>query len=212
MAIEKGFSGLCVSFAATIFTVILVSILTPHVGEAIMKWTSVDEVIEKNCMEIFAPAEIAEKEDVSLQEQIQTIEQAELPEFFKQILLENNNRGNLWDTRSGTICRLYQQLYYEDCNQCNRFFDDICFPYNRSEDDFVYIGCDHKDSDPAWIEPMGRSGTWIFSRVIFVWMFFLVLTLFGGTPLGAECFRQIQSSRFLSELYRANVILREMLL
>ena len=57
-----------------------------------MKWTSVDEVIEKNCMEIFAPAEIAEKEDVSLQEQIQTIEQAELPEFFKQILLENNNR------------------------------------------------------------------------------------------------------------------------
>ena len=62
------------------------SILTPHVGEAIMKWTSVDEVIEKNCMEIFAPAEIAEKEEVSLQEQIQTIEQAELPEFFKQIL------------------------------------------------------------------------------------------------------------------------------
>ncbi len=57
-----------------------------------MKWTSVDEVIEKNCMEIFAPAEIAEKEDVSLQEQIQTIEQAELPEFFKQILLENYNR------------------------------------------------------------------------------------------------------------------------
>ena len=67
---RKGFFRLCVSFAATIFTVILVSILTPHVGEAIMKWTSVDEVIEKNCMEIFAPAEIAEKEDVSLQEQI----------------------------------------------------------------------------------------------------------------------------------------------
>ena len=89
---RKGFFRLCVSFATTIFTVILVSILTPHVGEAIMKWTSVDEVIEKNCMEIFAPAEIAEKEDVSLQEQIQTIEQAELPEFFKQILLENNNR------------------------------------------------------------------------------------------------------------------------
>ena len=78
---RKGFFRLCVSFAATIFTVILVSILTPHVGEAIMKWTSVDEVIEKNCMEIFAPAEIAEKEDVSLQEQIQTIEQAGLPEF-----------------------------------------------------------------------------------------------------------------------------------
>lgn len=50
---RKGFFRLCVSFVATIFTVILVSILTPHVGEAIMKWTSVDEVIEKNCMEIF---------------------------------------------------------------------------------------------------------------------------------------------------------------
>ena len=42
---RKGFFRLCVSFVATIFTVILVSILTPHVGEAIMKWTSVDEVI-----------------------------------------------------------------------------------------------------------------------------------------------------------------------
>ena len=60
---RKGFFRLCVSFVATIFTVILVSILTPHVGEAIMKRTSVDEVIEKNCMEIFAPAEIAEKEE-----------------------------------------------------------------------------------------------------------------------------------------------------
>lgn len=55
---RKGFFRLCVSFVATIFTVILVSILTPHVGEAIMKWTSVDEVIEKNCMEIFAPADM----------------------------------------------------------------------------------------------------------------------------------------------------------
>ena len=63
---RKGFFRLCVSFATTIFTVILVSILTPHVGEAIMKWTSVDEVIEKNCMEIFAPAEIAEKEDMEM--------------------------------------------------------------------------------------------------------------------------------------------------
>ena len=63
---RKGFFRLCVSFVATIFTVILVSILTPHVGEAIMKWTSVDEVIEKNCMEIFAPAEIAEKEDMEM--------------------------------------------------------------------------------------------------------------------------------------------------
>ena len=89
---RKGFFRLCVSLAATILTVILVGILTPYVGEAIMKWTTVDEAVQEKCTEIFTPAEISEKENVSLQEQIQTIEQAELPEFFKQILLENNNR------------------------------------------------------------------------------------------------------------------------
>ena len=162
MAIEKGFSGFVVSFATTIFTVILVSILTPHVGEAIMKWTSVDEVIEKIAWR-FCTGGDCRKGRCFPSRADSDNRTGRTSRIFSSRSFWKTITGNLWDTRSGTICRLYQQLYYEDCDQCNRFFDDLCFPYNRSEDDFVYIGCDHKDSDPAWIEPMGRSGTWIFS-------------------------------------------------
>ena len=45
---RKGFFRLCVSFTVTILTVILVVILTPYAGDAIVRWTEIDEVIREN--------------------------------------------------------------------------------------------------------------------------------------------------------------------
>ncbi len=208
---RKGFFRLCVSLAATILTVILVGILTPYVGEAIMKWTTVDEAVQEKCMEIFTPAEISEKENVSLQEQIQTIEQAELPEFFKQILLENNNREiyeilgveQFADYISGYITR----------TAINVMAFLVTFVLITIVVRMTLFTLDVITKIPILhgLNRWAGAALGLVMGVILVWIFFLVITLLGGTAFGAECFRQIQSSRFLSGLYKANVILKEML-
>ena len=177
-----------------------------------MKWTSVDEVIEKNCMEIFAPAEIAEKEDVSLQEQIQTIEQAGLPEFFKQVLLENNNREIYGILGAERFADYISSYITRTVINVIAFLTTFVFLTIVVRMTLFTLDVITKIPILHGLNRWAGAALGFFLGVIFVWMFFLVLTLFGGTPLGAECFRQIQSSRFLSELYRANVILREMLL
>lgn len=205
---RKGFFRLCVSFTVTILTVILVVILTPYAGDAIVRWTEIDEVIRETCMEALVPEEIAEAETVSLQEQINMIEHAELPEFFRKMLVENNNS------------EVYAMLGVE------RFADYIASSVARITINvmaflvtFIVITIvvrmtlftlDVVTKIPV-VRGMNRwagAGLGIVMGMILVWIFFMSITLFGHTPFGTECFRQIQSSRFLSELYQMNMILK----
>lgn len=206
---RKGFFRLCVSFTVTILTIILVAILTPYAGEAIAKWTDIDEEIRGKCMEVLMPEKIAEAENVSLQEQIEMIEHAELPEFFRKVLLENNNS------------EVYALLGVE------RFADYIGSYIARLVINVVaflvtfimitivvrmtLFTLDVVTKIPV-VRGLNRwagAGLGIVMGMILVWMFFMVITLFGHTSFGVECFRQIQSSRFLSELYQMNMILKE---
>lgn len=43
--------------------------------------------------------------------------------------------------------------------------------------------------------------------LIIVWLLFILLTVFGGTKIGQECFTMMNESSFLSALYNNNLIL-----
>ena len=52
----KGFFRIGISLIAAVLTIVLVSLLTPYISAAIIKWTPADEMIEKKCVDFFMPS------------------------------------------------------------------------------------------------------------------------------------------------------------
>ena len=52
----KGFFKIGLSLLSTVITLVLVSILTPYVGDALAKYTPIDEMVEQKCLETFTSA------------------------------------------------------------------------------------------------------------------------------------------------------------
>lgn len=64
----RGFLKIMISLGSTVLTVILVAILTPKVGDAIIKFTPIDEMIEERCIGALMPdltAELFEGKDLT---------------------------------------------------------------------------------------------------------------------------------------------------
>lgn len=64
----RGFLKIGISLLSTIVTIILVAVLTPKVGDTIIKVTPIDEMIEERCIEALMPdltAEIFEGKDLT---------------------------------------------------------------------------------------------------------------------------------------------------
>lgn len=64
----RGFFKIGMSLISTVLTIVLVIFLTPYVGDALIKFTPIDELIEEKCVEAIAPelsAELLEGKDLS---------------------------------------------------------------------------------------------------------------------------------------------------
>ena len=51
----RGFLKFGLSLLATLITMILVTFLSPYVSNALVKYTPIDDVIEKKCIKMFMP-------------------------------------------------------------------------------------------------------------------------------------------------------------
>ena len=95
---HKGFIKIVASLAATIATIFLVGFLTPYVSDMILKVFPIEKTMQEKCIEILLPEAkeadefiIPEEVETSRDTQISLIENAELPEIFRQLLLVIKN-------------------------------------------------------------------------------------------------------------------------
>ena len=94
----KGFVRIAATLGATIATIILVSLLSPIFSNVILNTIPIEKMVEDKCKEmmgveneegeIIIPDEVENSREI----QIKVIEEAKLPEFYKQNILENNNQ------------------------------------------------------------------------------------------------------------------------
>lgn len=206
---RKGFFRLCVSFTVTILTVIMVGILTPYVGDAIVKWTEIDETIKDKCIESLVPKEIAETETISLQEQIDLIEHAEIPELFRKALVENNNSEGYAMLGVESFADYIGSAVARTTINIMAFLVTFLLLTILARMTLFTLDVITKIPVVHGLNQWAGAGLGIVMGIILVWILFMLITLFRNTPLGTECFRQIQSNRFLSVLYQMNFILKE---
>ncbi len=217
MGATRGFLKISLSLFSTILLVALISFLNPHVSDVLSKYTPLQKTLEKKCkvamFEKFSE-EIEEAKNpdmLSLEEQIQYIEETYLPSFIKERLIENNNT------------QIYKELGVE-------VFTDFASAYMARMvlrilsflvTFFVALIAIRFLIAMAGIVEMipvigginrliGVAAGFVIALLI-VWVLFLGLTLMNSTELGRAGVQMINENEWLSFLYEHNLLLHAIL-
>lgn len=211
----KGFVKIIVSFGTTIASLVLVIFLTPYTGKAIVTLTPIDEMIKEKCVSMMKPEGVdidiselpLDKIELPRQKQMEILEKADIPEFLKKGLMENNNN------------EAYKQLGVSNfIDYIGAYVSDIIIKIISFLITFIVVtifiraiifALDIITALPV-INGFNRvAGIAVGGgiAVILVWVAFLIVTLAYNSDIGKECFRCIENSGFLTFLYEKNVIL-----
>ncbi|WP_461812597.1 CvpA family protein [Faecalimonas sp.] len=211
----RGFIKIIVSFGTTVASVVLVIFLTPYTSKAIVALTPIDEMVQKKCISMMSVEGIDQnisekflnKIELPRQKQIEILEKADIPEFVKQGLIENNNN------------EAYKQLGVENfVDYIGAYVSGVVVKIISFLLTFLIViifiraiifALDVIAALPV-LNGLNRiAGMFVggLIAIIFTWLVFLALTLLYDSYIGVEGFRCIESSKLLTFLYEKNVIL-----
>lgn len=209
----KGFIRIAVSLVATIFTLIVVGMFSGQVGDLIVEHTVLDEALETKFVNMLFGDDIylANYEDLSeeltLSEQITLINGTDLPEFLKDATLENNN-SEIYEQLGASTFSEYIGRYLS-----NWVIDVLAFIVTFLVT-WIIVRVVVFSLDVIANLPVLKG----FNRVIgailglefalvFVWLFYLALSIVYSTEFGQQCYVWIEESALLTMLYDNNPIL-----
>ncbi|MBO5461118.1 MAG: CvpA family protein [Ruminococcus sp.] len=149
--------------------------------------------------------------DVSKEEQIAQIENSAIPEFLKELLIENNN--SIIYNELGVeyfpqyVASYITRLAVNIVSFLLTFIFAIIIVRALSAaidilGDFPVIGA---------VNHAGGAILGILVAVLVVWLGFLLLTLMYSTEIGQTCFAMIEESKLLTYLYENNILLNKLL-
>ncbi|MDD2979786.1 MAG: CvpA family protein [Hespellia sp.] len=142
--------------------------------------------------------------------QIKTIESADIPNFLKNALLENNN-SEIYkilgvNTFFGYIAAYITKIIINIVSFL------VTFLLARIIVRALLAAVDLISELPvlSWVNRLAGAGVGAVFAVVIVWILFLVLTILYTTELGGKCFAQIADSQLLTFLYNANPLLNKL--
>ena len=213
---KKGFIRIVISLVSTIITIVLVGIFAPKVSDLLVEYTPLDDAIHnKFVTAIFEEIdekvgdESDEKEEgeMSLEEQISSIEGADVPAFLKEALLNNNNN------------EIYEQLAVKTFSEyvgsylANWVIKVIAFIVTFIiAIVIVRVLVSSLDiiAELPMLHGINRGiGTALglgFALII-VWIGFLFLTIMYSNEFGQLCYGMMEESKLLTYLYENNPIM-----
>lgn len=209
VGVVRGFIKIVASLLATIAIIVLVVVLNPFVSSAIQRVVPLEELMQEKCIEILMPETEEETEgtELSREAQIAAIEQSELPEFFKQLLLENNN-SEVYSTLGVTTFAEYMVKYLAkiiaDILAFLLTFLVVTIVVRTVLYIFGVIG------DLPVIGGLNRIAGGVLglgTGVVIVWVLFIVLTLMYDTAFGSWGLEKIANNQMLTTLYENNILM-----
>lgn len=213
----RGFVKIVASFVATLAIILVVTLATPFVSSAIMKFTPIEDVVQKKCAEIIltnqnenteqesAPEEAAQ--EYTREEQINLLENAKLPELFRQMLLENNN-GEIYQALGVTTFTDYVGSYLAKLlSNIIAFLLTLIVVTVIVRTILYMLGIISDLPVIGGINRLAGGVLGLGSGLVIVWIVLIAITLMYDTSLGKMCFEDIENSKFLTFLYDHNILL-----
>lgn len=140
--------------------------------------------------------------------QMQAIEQAELPEIFKELLSANNNGEVYQELGAETFAQyvgkyLAKLIIHLIAFLCTFVLITIVF---RA----IVFALDIVSSLPVlgFLNRLAGGAVGIVGALFFVWTAFVIITLLYTTPAGREMYQMIETNHILKTLYEYNPIMK----
>lgn len=215
--VSRGFVKIVASLAATIAIIILVAIATPFVSDTIMAVTPIEKVMQEKCNEILGinqeaqedeQQEEAEVKEFSREEQITMLENAELPDFVKELLLENNN-SEIYKSLGVSLFSDYVGSYLARLLANAIGFLLAFLVVSIIVRTILYmLGIISDLPVIGGLNRVAGGALGLGTGLIIVWILFIVITLLYDTGLGKACFENIAENEFLTFLYNNNILMQ----
>ena len=202
--------GLIKSLASVISlaaSVVLVSFVTPYVSQFLQEQTPVYTYVMEKCQKSFTVSPKEKEESVTKTAQEQAIEELQIPDMLKNLLISNNTE------------KTYKELAVNSFNDyvpkfmANLIMNIISFVITwLIVASFIWLAVMTLDviaNLPVihGINQILGLGLGAGQALVIVWIIFLVITIFGGTEIGKELLKMIEKSAILDQLYKWNVLL-----
>lgn len=203
--LRRGFIRKSVSMVSLLLTLVLVTWLTPQITNFIREKTPLQESLQKKCSEIF----LDEEYDAEVKtDQVLMIENMNLPENVKEMILENNN-SEAYHLLEVTGFHEYVGAYLAEMI-INTLAYFIAFVVVWTAIRAVLLALDIVTMLPVLhgINKLAGGILGIAEGVVLVWIGFLFVTILCNGELGQQFFKLISENQFLLLLYNNNVIMK----
>ena len=203
--LRRGFIRKVVSALSLVVTLVLVTYLTPQITTFIQENTSLHENLQEKCSSIFLNEEY--NEDVKT-DQVLMIENMDLPENIKEMLLENNNT-EAYDLLAVSGFHDYVGAYLANLI-INALAYLIAFVIIWTALRAILLAFDIVTKLPILhgINKLAGGVLGLVYGVALVWIAFLLVTILCNGDLGRQFFGLISENPFLLFLYNQNVIMK----
>lgn len=204
---RKGFIRLAVSFVFVIITIALVRMVTPYLGNFLEQHTPVYSTIKENCMEIFRE-DAGDYDQEKKTDQVKAIESSRLPDKFKKSLMENNN-AEIYSILEVTGFDEYIGTYVAK-TLTNIIAFVLAFIIIYLALKLILFSLDLIARLPV-LHGINKTAGLLLGlaeSLVFIWVFFLAITIFFTGKTGENLMAMVNDSLFLRFLYSNNYLLK----
>ena len=203
--LHRGFIKKSVSAVSLVVTLVLVTYLTPQITTFIQEHTSLQDSLQEKCSEIFLSGEYNQEVKT---DQVLMIENMDLPENVKEMLLENNN-SEAYELLGVSGFHEYVGAYLADMI-LNALAYLLTFVIVWTVLRAILLALDIVTMLPLLhgINQLAGGILGLIIGVVLVWIAFLLVTILCNGELGREFFRLISENQFLLFFYNQNVIMK----
>lgn len=207
IGVYRGLLKIVASLAVTIATIVLVLFLSPYVSRGIIEYTPLEKDVEKYCATVMR-VEDKEAEEPSREEQIRTIEGANLPKVLQNLLLDNNNN----EIYTSIGVENFQEYIYKFL--AKKIADILAFVitflvFTIVARVAIYIfGIIGDLPVIGGVNRLAGGALGLATGLVIVWVMFAVVTLLYQTSFGVSCMQNITDSQILTFLYENNLLMK----
>ena len=202
---RKGFIRKAVSAVSLILTLVLVTQLTPHITTFIREKTSLQDSLQQTCSEIFLSEEY--NEEVK-NDQIYMIENMDLPDNIKELLLENNNH-EAYEVLEVTGFHQYVGAYLANLIiSAMAYLISFLIVWTALKALIIALDLVAKLPLLKGVNRLTGAVLGLAQGIVLTWVIFLIGTVLCNGAMGQQFMGLIYENPFLTLLYDYNFILK----
>lgn len=209
---KRGFVKTIVSMGSMVLILVIVSWINPHMSDFLKESTPVYNAVHERCTKIveryFEKSEVSEEDgEISRELQMLVLENIPLPASVSNTLLENNNSEVYSEWGVERFSEYLTASFSHWVTNGIGFV--LAFVVAIALVKMILCAVDMLTELPVvgFCNAVAGMAVGLFQAVLWIWVFFVVVTIMCHSSIGEILLQQIENSEILRILYDKNILL-----